>query len=469
MLSLFVALALMSTCVSTSQAARQPVDAPLPVFGASMEVDPAFPYYKDRTPTSVATEIKVNGYSVVHYILTADSSFNPQLLDAFHTARVGVWYATFCNGVYTTEDLPTGWQEWKMVMRTDLEHKPLNDGFERLCLNNPSYRAWKRTQIAKMLHDHPFDGIDLMEPHWPEYPGPEGPTYACFCPHCQAAFKKMFPRENSLPNIIDAASPQSPRNNPALWRKWLQFRRATLTDFLTYLVNGPGGIRASAPHAKVCVWTLALSEPNGLKRVQEDSGEDPAMVTRVVKPDLFGLQTHWPDWTKANLPPDYVNSYRPFIASIRSASKTVPIMIQADIGSETQNRHGRAWISAFNKACDGIGATSKTFYEYFIGEYMYDEAPKLVSATWHDNKLHLVFSKRLDPKSAEDANHYLLDRGTVTEAKLDGNLVELEVDRVPPGGPGKVTVREIGDAADLRLFKDKPARVLREQTLAVHR
>src|SRR5207302_1326478 len=138
---------------------RDFVDRPFfPTAGRSMEVDPQFAYYRGRTPESIAKEIRANGYSVVKYILTADSTLDLLLVDAFHKQGIGVWYATFANGVYTTRDLPAGWQSWKMVTRSDLAGKPLDDGYTRLCLNNPDYRAWKKAQIARMLSAHPFQG-----------------------------------------------------------------------------------------------------------------------------------------------------------------------------------------------------------------------------------------------------------------------------------------------------------------------
>ncbi len=278
---------------------RAPTRNALPIFGRSLQVDPAFAYYQDRSTDSIEAEVRANGYRIVHYILTADSSVRPDLIAAFHKRGIGVWYLTFGNGTYSTQDLPNGWQEWKMVTRTDLEGKPLSDGYNRLCLNNPDYRAWKKRQITQMLRAHPFQGIDIVEPHWPEYPGAESPEYGCFCAHCLAAFRRQFPEETALPDILHSDSPRSPQRNPALWRKWLAFRQASLTDFLNDLVNGKDGIREAAPQAKVCVWTLALMEPDGLQHVREIHGEDAAEIARVVRPDLHCFQTHWPDWTQA--------------------------------------------------------------------------------------------------------------------------------------------------------------------------
>lgn len=437
----------------------------LPTLGRSVEVDPQFAYYRNRSPESIASEIRANGYDIVRYILTADSAVNPKLVTAFHREGIGVWYATFANGVYTTKDLPSGWTTWKMVTRSNLQGKPLEDGYTRLCLNNPAYRTWKKAQIGKMLRQVPFEGVDLMEPHWPEYPGITSPAYACFCAHCLAAFRKQFPEERALPNILDTNAPNSPDRNPALWQKWLTFRKESLTDFLNDLVNGKGGIRETAPQAKICVWTLALSEESGLRRVREDSGEDPGAIARQVRPDLFCLQTHWPDWTRAELPPDYVKQYRPFVEDIRAASPTLPIMVQADTGSQKQNRRSWAWIEAFERACTQLGAGSTTLYEYFIGDYIYTDPPQLAELQWREHRLELRFTKRLAPGTANKRENYVLSSGHVTSVEVDGNRVFLSVAGVSPGARTTLTVKNMADDTRPRLYQDRPA--TRQETLTV--
>lgn len=440
------------------------VDRPFfPAFGRSVEVDPNFGYYRDRSAESIASEIRASGYSVARYILTADSNVRPDLIAAFHRAGIGVWYSTFANGTYSTNDLPPGWEAWRMVTRSDLLGKPLNDGYTRLCLNHPGYRAWKKAQMANMLTNQAFEGVDLMEPHWPEYPGIESPAYACFCPQCLAAFRQQFPEEPALPDILNPAAPLYPTNNPALWQKWLSFRHASLTGFLDDLVNGPQGIRATAPGRLACVWTLALTDANGLQRVLEDSGEDPTEIARTVKPDLFCLQTHWPDWIRADLLPTYVNKYAPFVQAIRTGVTNQPVMIQADTGSQTQNRRNWVWIRAFEQACTKLGVQNTTIYEYFIGLYMYTEAPRIVGVKHTGERINLTFSKRLDQTTAEDVSHYELSSGRITALTVDGNRVRLTTEGITPGTRTTITVRGLKDAYTRRLYQDRPAAVLTEQ------
>jgi len=437
----------------------------VPTFGRSVTIDPVFPYYRDRSPASIAAEVRANGYNIVRYILTADSNVNPALVAALHREHIGVWYLTFGNGTYSTKDLPRGWEAWKMVTRSDLAGEPLKEGYTRLCLNNPRYRAWKKAQIVRTLRRCPFQGVDIVEPHWPEYPGIKSKAYGCFCPHCLAAFTKMFPDESALPDILDPNSPHSPQRNPELWKKWLAFRQASLTDFLNDLVNGRDGIRQRAPQAQVSLWTLALAEDNALKRIREDSGEDAGEIVRVVKPDMHCLQTHWPDWLRRKLPPTYVERYRPFIDQIRKVDRDLPIMIQADIGSKKANRRSWEWIETFEQACNRLGVGSTTAYEYFVGGYMYTDPPQVTEVRRQGRHVELRFTKRLERASATDPGHYDITPGSIIKVQVDGSTVRLSLKGVRPGQPCVLTLEHLADAADRRLFKDRPPAVLESQTL----
>lgn len=448
---------------------RRTPPAGLPAFGRSMQVDATFPYYQDRSPESIASEIHANGYRIVRYVLTAESNMNPAHLAAFHARGMGVWFVTFCNGTYTAKDLPRGWERWRMVTRAVLEGKAPDPSFIHLCLNNPEYRAWKKQAVGGLLRSQPFQGVDLVEPHWPEYPGTSSPAYGCFCESCQIAFRKMYPGESGLPDLLHPDSPRGEKGNPALWAKWLEFRTASLTDFLDDLVNGAGGIRRAAPGVKVCVWTLPLTEPGAVERMRRDSGEDAARVARAVRPDLYGFQTHWPDWTRADLPPDYIWKFQPFFDQVRSVAPKMPLLVQADTGSGKPNRRSWQWIRAFEAACTRAGVGSTTCYEYFIGGYMYTDPPRIARAERTAGGLvTLHFTKRLDAAAAGQPARYTVagDR-RVTAAVVDGSLVRLTLDGVRAGQPVRITARDIPDDEKRRLYHDYPPAVLREQTVTI--
>jgi hypothetical protein len=202
-----------------------------------------------------------------------------------------------------------------------------------------------------------------------------------------------------------------------------------------------------------------------MRSVREDSGEDAGQIAHVVKPDLHCLQTHWPDWLRPELKPDYIEAYGPFIQQIRRVAPNLPLMIQADIGSKRENRRSWKWIKEFERTCTRLGADSTTVYEYSLGRYMYTDPPRITEVRRRGKRLELRLTKRLEASSAADVSHYQLAPGTIVGAEVDGNLVLLSVRGVEPGTPCVLTARGLADAPDRRFFHDHPLTVLRSQTV----
>ncbi len=444
------------------------VDRPYyPMYGNMVEVDPGLSYYQHRSPRSIASEIRANGYTCVDYVVTTDSHINAALIAAFHAEHLGVWYGTFGNGTYSTIGMPKAWKSWKAVTRADLLGHPLNDGFTRLCMNNPGYVHWKQHQITTVLQHFDFQGVMIMEPYWTGHGGIDRLSYACFCSSCKRAFKRMFPTQSALPNIINRRSPNWPTNNKELWQDWLSFRQRTVTSFVNTLVNGRSGVRKFCADKKVCVWVLALKSPGGLKQIEEENGVNPGAIAKDVRPDAICLEADWPDWMIPNLPADYVLGYKPVVDAIRSARPDLPIIIQADIGSSKQDRRGNAWLNSFRTASRKLGAPATIYYEYSIGKYIYEDPPTITDARAQGNVIILTFDRGLLVRDALSPSHYSLTSGKVRRVLVDGNIVRLVAAHLPHNGTVGVTVHRLSDDPAVRLFHDMPAAVLTRQTVAV--
>ena len=417
----------------------------------STTVDPSFAYYKDRSAESVAEELKSNGYDDVRVVGAC-----PDLVKALKESGAKTWLLTFMNGTYSTANLPKGWEAWRMKLRkTDSP-----DGFTYLCCNNPDYRAWKKRQIVSTLKASPYYGVDLVEPFFPSYPGPESPLYGCFCEHCAEAFKKMYPDAPSIPDFEDPKSPHYWKTDKTLYEKWVGFRVASVVSYLDDIVNGKDGIREKCTDAKVATWSLGLDVPDQIKKLREWEAIDGAAIVKRVKPDLHVIQTDWPDWSKSYLSPKYPLKYKPIVDSIHELSPKLPIMLQTDIGSKANMRRSRAWLEEVEKRAVEAGCASTTSYEYSLGEYMYTEAPALFKAESEDGGLKLIFSKRLDTASASNLGNYSPTSGRIDYAKVDGNIVHLSIsgaDEKP-----EITVFGISDDEPRRLFHDKPACAISE-------
>ncbi len=418
--------------------------------GRSITVSPGFAYYQARSCESIAEEISVNGFSDVRLISINKIGFTDELLGEFNKRGIKVWYACFCNGVYPPAELPRGWEAWQMKMRRPA--RP--DGFISFCPNHPQYRAWKKANIVDALKRRDFHGIDLMEPFLPAYRGPVGEHYGCLCDHCSGAFKRMYPEVSGIPDFEDDKSPRYWKNDTSLYAKWVEFRVATVIGFLDELVNGRGGVRERCPKVKVATWSLGCAIPDQLKNLREWEAVDGSAIVRRVRPDLHVIQTDWPDWMKPDLPPGYPSSYKPVLDSIRAVAPSLPIVLQADIGSKMKNRRGLKWLAGVEQSARETGFTYTTSYEYFIGGYMYTEPPAVVKAKRAPGGVRLVWNKRVDPVSGGNVENYSLNSGRVTAATVDGNIVHLAV---PGAESGLIlSVSGVRDDAARRLFKDHP-------------
>lgn len=417
----------------------------------SVTIDPSFAYYKDRSPESVVDEIRVNGYDDVRMVCTSESGINGELVKAFRDAGVKVWFLTFINGTYSTTDLPQGWEKWKMKLRK--ADGP--DGFTYLSLNNSEYRQWKKKQIVKALNAHPFYGVDLIEPFFPAYEGPESDRYGCLCESCVAEFKKMYPGVSGPPDFDNPDSPHYWKTDTELYEKWVGFRVSSVVSFLDDLVNGKDGIREKCPQVKVATWSLGLDVPDQIKKLREWEAIDGAAIVKRVKPDMHVIQTDWPDWSKSELSSKYPLHYKKIADSIHDAAPLLSLMLQADMGSRKNMRRSRAWIAEVEKSAKNIGCMSTTWYEYSLGEYVYTEPPAVMKAVMEGaGTIKLIFNKCLDSVTASNVANYTLSSGKVDYAKVDGNVVRLSVSGVEGGVT--VGVSGLSDDETRRLYHDYP-------------
>jgi hypothetical protein len=419
----------------------------------SIQVDPTFPYYRDRSPESIAAELRANGYGWVRYLVTLDSAADAKFVDACRKAGMVVTYTTLGNGVYNTNDLPSEWPDWRMVYK---DPKTTIQGYQYLCLNHPDYRRWKKDHITATLGRIPFDGLEIMESFWPAFNGPASLYYACFCEHCRAAFQRTYPTNRTIPEFIDASSPNYYRTNRKLYRDWIEFRARSVASFLDDIINGPGGVRTRFPKLKVGVWGIADDIPKAVAELKEWEGIDGALLVKTVRPDFYVIQTDWPDWTKPNLAPEYVRGYKPFVDAIRATGSKIPIQVQADNGSHEKCRRGSDWMGKCEAAAREAGMSGVTAYEYHLSLDIYETPPKPMSASGVSNIVTIVFNKRLNATNAVKLTNYQVDTGKLLSARVDGNLVKVEVS----GRPATVTVRNLADDPARRFFKNHPPVVM---------
>lgn len=281
----------------------------------------------------------------------------------------------------------------------------------------------------------------------------------------------MHPEETDLPNFTDPSSLKYWKTNTSLYRKWIEFRVDTVTDFLNFLVNGSGGIRKRCPGIKVITWTLGCQSRGAdvVKIERESQGMDAAAIVSKVKPYAHCIQTDWPDWIIPDLPVDHIKNYEPYLKSIRSVNKNISVIIQTDSGSFPAMHRSVEWLSKLDKTAKQIGFTQTFDYQYHLASDFYTQAPRLTTARLSKSakQLTLVYDMYLDPTIASDITNYKLSRGRVASAKADGNLVILEVDGVTAGIV--VTVNKAGNNPERLIHKGYKQRISGPVTVKVVR
>ncbi|UVI29508.1 N-acyl-D-glucosamine 2-epimerase [Paenibacillus spongiae] len=426
--------------------------------GPSIQIDPLFPYYRNRSADSIAEEIELAGYRSVHYFVVNENVVDKALIDAFHGRGIGVWAMVIGNGTFSTADYPDEWPSWQMGLL-----KETNDGFQRFSHFSPGYARWKKAAMVKLASGYPFDGIEIAEPYFPEWGGIERGVYGDVGPLAQSAFLKQYGLE--MPEFTDSESPRYYLTDTETYMKWAEFRVDAVNGFIDEMINAKDGVRAARPDILVATWSLAIDAgPDSMEALRVEQGMDaPSMIARV-RPDMHMLQTHWPDWIKGDLPPDYTRKYIPFMDAIRTAFPELPLGVQADIGSGETMIKGGQWLEQFEAAAYDIGFTSWTAYEYHIGGYMYESAPVPLRARRNGpDELILSFNKRIDEHSASDGAHYAIiadeqrESGGWTSVAVDGNRVALRAEKLP-AEPFELEIGTgITDTPDKWLFKNRPA------------
>lgn len=430
------------------------------ISGRSIQVDPTFPYYQGRSAASVAEEIRLAGYDIVHYFVVNEQRVNHSLIEALQSYGISVWAMVLGNGTFSTDGYPAEWPSWQMGML-----KPVHDGYTRLSPYSEGYCRWKKAAVAELAYRYPFDGIEIAEPYFPEWDGIRRGVYGDVGPLAAEAFRAHCGCD--MPEFADTGSPRYYKKIPDVYDRWVDFRVEAVNGFVDELINGRGGARTARPDIAVATWSLAVrGGERSVALLRELQGLDASSMIAKVRPDVHYLQTHWPDWTRSDLPPDYVREYAPFVRDIRAKHPAVPLGVQADIGSARNMVKSGDWWRSMQAAAQRLGYRTSTAYEYHIGGSMYEEGPipmRAVRTAW--NEVVVSFSKRIDESSCRPPERvFRFRRGDgepvpviVQAVRTDGNRVALRSADYPDTDLVVELAGAIRDTPNLWLFKGKAA------------
>ncbi len=418
----------------------------------TVQIDTDFPYYKNRSAESIASEIELAGFNGVYYYAMRQESIIRELVAELQKRNISVALMTLPNLVYWGEaemaaTLPSGWQDWLMQFTGNKM-----DIYRFIGFVYPEYNQWYKKYLNEMLKENNFDGFTFAEIMYPIYDGPEEnpPFYGDVSPGFQAAFKKAT-GNNDFPDFTDPASPDYFKTNTKLYDALVEYRVKTINDFYDDIINAPDGARASAPGIMFATWTLGINIPDGVNKLRIWEGNDIGEMIRRVKPDMHFIQTHAPDWSNPNLKPDYAVAYKPFFDAIRQADSKVKVAMQADLGSLARSRRSPEWNDVFYRTCREQGIDSTTYYEFGLRHELYSAPPKLMAAKVTEVGIDLYFDQRIGSDSPEVMRNRDIHGALVTNATVDGNILRITLDKpLKQSGEILIPCGGIGDMPEVR-------------------
>ena len=420
---------------------------------SAAHIDPIFEYYKDRSPESIALELKVNNYNAVYYFATVPTACNKDLIETLQQENIPVVLITFPCWVWVKpaemdKFLPPNWRDWQMEFTGNKTEEHTFIGFVY-----PEYNQWYGEYVSKMLGDFGFDGFAMLETMYPNYNG------LSYNPpqmgDISQGFRKAFEAETGykeLPEFVDSNSPLYYTKNPELTKAWEDFRVKTVNDFMFDIMSK---VRSEHPDIAIASWSLGISEPGGDKKIRFYNGMDTYSMVERIQPDIHIVQTHWPDWCNPDLKPDYIKAYKFYVDEAKRACPTVKVGTQSDFGSLPEMRRSIDWVKEHRAACDEV-LDNFLVYEFNIRDEVFSEAPVLKALMLNDDELLMVFDQRIaDSAAATMTNRVLQAKNaefTVKSATVDGNLLRCKLDSKPAIGTElTVPAGGIADVPQVRL------------------
>lgn len=423
------------------------------LFGPTIQIDPTFAYYADRSAESIADEIALAGYRAVHYFVVSEQKVNGKLIEAFRKRGLPVWAMVIGNGTFSTDGFPAEWKHWRMGLLKPAK----DDGFTLFSPYCRRYVLWKKQALARLVTEFPFDGVEIAEPYLPEWNGLLTGVYGDVGVHARIAFRSEYGTD--IPDFRNPASPSYYRSDKKRYAAWMDFRVQGVNRYLNEIINGSGGVREKRRNIAVATWSLAVDAgPKTAQLLREYHGLDAPSMIAAVKPDIHVLQTHWPDWGRPRLPANYAKGYAPLVRHIRETHEGLPLGLQADIGSAPNMLRDRSWVGAFAETAGQLGYATWTAYEYHIGKAMYEEPPVPVrTERMSANRIRVAFNKRIDPASLTVPGSISLPGrpaaiSRLTSVAVDGHFLEVSSNSFP-AGPFSLGIRNVKDTPELWLLK----------------
>lgn len=413
----------------------------------TIQISLGFPYNHRRSAESLVSEVVANGYDTILLIVKETEIRPAGLVEAAKKAGLQVYGSFFGASTFMPDALfPPESKQWRMEFTGP---KSSNRYFSYV---HDGYRQWYKRYLKELYDRHPFDGFVFYESYYGARAGRlafgREPVFGDVSPGFARCFRQATGHAR-FPNFTDPASPDYYRNDPGLYRDFVEYRVQSVVDFHREIWDGEGGLRQLHPEVAFATWTIALAGDGALAEMREFQSQDGARLATELQPDCHFFQSHWPDWLPEKQPPSYVKDYAPYVRSVRDAAPAAVLAAQGDYASTQPYRRSPAWVAEFDRLAAETGFSFTTFYEFSVRYEVYFEAPKAVGGELGtDGRGVVVFDQRIAPESA----NALIGREAttarrITEAAVDGNLLNFRLS-APPEPGAKLTVRLDGLTGD---------------------
>ncbi len=330
------------------------------LYGPGVNMDIAFAYYRSKPWAEIVQDAKDEGFTCIHLVDVdlqpegyEDLAKKAQAVRDAGLAAVLVIYPTTDHVTYDKHP------EWR---QKSLNGSSRFDWRTYLCPNNEEFVRYLEQKLTKVFSMCPLDGLELAEPWFEIWGGPEEPNvggyYSCVCIACRKKFKDAQGVDPL--DLFNREGIHYFRRNPELYEKWVRFRVDTLESMMNRVF---AAARKSRP--EIATITMQVSdcrvEPG---KAREYQGQDfDSMITRV-KPDALIIESAWQDWAQSRLEPVYIADYEKAYVPRRGKVK---LLSQCDIGSSKDAKRGLDWLRKFSSISTKAGFEGYVAYEYSVG------------------------------------------------------------------------------------------------------
>ena len=331
--------------------------------GNSIQIDPGTFYGLEITPEQLITDLKKADIKTVHLMVVGpwngsidDNFFRKEYLKALKDNDIGIWLMLCGNSYYLhgSSPLPESCR-----MEFIMPHYP---GTFFCSFHSDVYVNWQVERVKRFINNYDLLGIGFAETYFPGWRAIDGNG---FYGDVSDAAREKFTKEY-LKLDRETLSFTEIRHHAEWYKKWQDYRVDAIINFNQKVKDA---IKSSNPDVLFAAWGMGHRDGGSLEEIREGYGLDMVRIVQEVEPDIFYIQTSYPDWSNASLQPQYIDGYSHVVDALQKANPNVFLAVQADIASMSWNnpnarkRDGNWWKSFMDYSLS-IGYYTNTAYEY---------------------------------------------------------------------------------------------------------